>query len=62
VKAVCYPDNDIHASSYLDNQDITGKLGDVFYKAMGFIERNLKHIQADKNVNSLGELEIPIPT
>jgi len=59
VKAVCYPENEIHLSSYLDNQDITGKLADVFYKTMGFIERNLRHIQADKNVNSLGELEIP---
>ncbi len=59
VKAVCYPDNDIHASSYLDNQDMTGKLADIFYKSMGFIERNLKHIQRDKNINSLGELEIP---
>lgn len=59
VKAVCYPSDDIHTSQYLDNQDMTGKLSDIFYKTMGFIERNLRHIQGDKNVNSLGELEIP---
>jgi ATP-dependent DNA helicase RecG len=59
VKAVCYPGNDIHDSHYIDTQDITGKIADIFYKSMGFIERNLKHIQANQNVNSVGQLEIP---
>lgn len=59
VKAVCYPSDDIHQSDYLDSQDIQGKLADVFYKIMGFMQRNLHYIQGNKNVNSIGDLEIP---
>lgn len=59
VKAVSYPDNIIDGSEYLDNQDITGKLADVFQKSLGFVMGNLKHIQGDRNINTPGESEIP---
>jgi ATP-dependent DNA helicase RecG len=59
VKAVCYPSDDIHQSDYLDSQDIQGKLADIFYKTIGFMQRNLHYIQGNKNVNSIGDLEIP---
>jgi len=36
-----------------------GKLEAVFDKALSFITRNIRHIQADQNVNSPGKLEIP---
>lgn len=59
VKAVCYPGNDIDKAEYLDNQDITGKLADIFQKSLGFVIGNLKHIQKNLNINSTGEPEIP---
>ncbi len=62
VKAVSYPDNIIDGSEYLDSQDITGKLADVFQKSLGFVMGNLKHIQGDRNINTPGESEIPRET
>lgn len=59
IKAVTYPGTDIDEEHYLDSEDLTGRLADVFQKAFGFISRNLKHIQGDQTVNSLGKLEIP---
>ncbi len=59
VKAVCYPGADIDESEYIDSQDFTGKLTDIFHKSLGFIIGNLKHIQKDQNVNATGFSEIP---
>jgi ATP-dependent DNA helicase RecG len=59
IKAVTYPGSEIDEERYLDSEDLTGKIADVFQKAFGFISRNLKHIQGDQPVNSLGKLEIP---
>jgi len=59
VKAVCYPGNDIHLDRYLDSQDVTGKLADVFYQSLSFILGNIKHLQFDQNVNAVGEPEVP---
>ena len=59
IKAVTYPGTDIDEEHYLDSEDLTGRLVDVFQKAFGFISRNLKHVQGDQTVNSLGKLEIP---
>lgn len=62
VKAICYPDNTIDESEYLDSQDITGKLPDVFQKSLVFLMNNLKRVQGDRNVNAPGEPEIPKET
>lgn len=59
VKAACYPGNSIDESEYIDSQDITGKLADVFQKSLGFVIGNLKHVQRDRSINSPGEPEIP---
>lgn len=59
IKAIAYPGTDIHGSQYLDSEDLTGKLGDVFQKALGFVTRNLRHVQGDQTVNSVGVIEIP---
>jgi ATP-dependent DNA helicase RecG len=59
VKGVAYPGNDIHVSKYRDSEDIHGKVEDVFNRSVSFISRNLRRIQRDKHVNSIGELEIP---
>ncbi|HPY99767.1 MAG TPA: ATP-binding protein, partial [bacterium] len=62
VKAICYPDNMIYESEYLDSQDIKGKLADVFQKSLVFMMNNLKRVQGDRNVNAPGEPEIPKET
>lgn len=59
VKCVCYPGNDIHASEYRDSEDISGKIEEIFSRSLSFITRNLRRVQDDQNVNSLGKLEIP---
>jgi ATP-dependent DNA helicase RecG len=59
VKAVSYPGNEIHAGSYIDSQDMTGKIADIYHKSMSFVLGNIKHIQADQDVNAPGKPEIP---
>ncbi|MCB2262523.1 MAG: putative DNA binding domain-containing protein [Candidatus Thiosymbion ectosymbiont of Robbea hypermnestra] len=59
VKAIAFPGNEIHATSYLDNQDITGKIADVFQQSLGFVLRNIRHIQGGRGVNAPGKPEIP---
>lgn len=59
VKAVCYPGDDIDEDNYIDSRDIRGKISDIFQEVISFITINIRHEQAQKNVNSLGEPEIP---
>ncbi len=59
VKAICYPGNDIHSTTYIESVDVVGKLEDVFKESKSFILRNLKKVQNGQNINSLGVLEIP---
>jgi len=59
VKAVSYPGNDIHETEYIDSQDFSGKLADVYQKTLGFIINNLRNVQGDRSVNTLGLPEIP---
>jgi len=59
VKAVTYPGNDIHLETYIESQEITGKLESVFNEALAFLLRQLRRVQNQQNVNSEGELEIP---
>lgn len=59
VKAIAFPGVEINATTYLDSQDMTGKMQDVFQQSLSFVMRNLHHVQAGQSVNSLGELEIP---
>lgn len=59
VKAICYPGNDIHVDTYIDNEDILGKIENLFKESVSFISRNIRRIQAGQNVNTVGKLEIP---
>ncbi len=59
IKAVTYPGNDIHLDTYIESEEITGKLENVFKAALAFLLRQLRRIQNQQNVNSVGELEIP---
>lgn len=59
VKAVAYPGMEIHEDTYIDSRDIPGKIADIFQTCMSFVLGNIKHIQKDQGVNTLGEPEIP---
>ena len=59
VKCITYSGTDIHENIYVDSQDITGAIKEVFDGTIDFILRNLRRIQKGQNVNSLGILEIP---
>ncbi|EMI5493057.1 putative DNA binding domain-containing protein [Providencia stuartii] len=59
VKAVAFPGVDIEDEHYIDSQDINGKLSDVFQKVLGFVLANIRHVQNEQSINSVGEQEIP---
>jgi ATP-dependent DNA helicase RecG len=59
IKAVCYPGIDIHATTYLDSADISGRIQNQFEESLAFVQRNLRREQAHQGVNTTGELEIP---
>ena len=59
VKCVTYPHRDIDIDEYVDSQDISGILKDVFDDSMGFVLRNTQRKQKNQGVNSLGALVIP---
>ncbi|MBB1467876.1 putative DNA binding domain-containing protein [Pseudoalteromonas sp. SG41-5] len=59
VKAMAFPGVDIEDEHYIDSQDINGKLSDVFQKVLGFVLANIRHMQNEQGINSIGEPEIP---
>jgi len=59
IKCVSYPGTSIDVDHYVDSQDMVGTIKQQFDDALGFILRNMKRIQGNKGVNSLGDLEIP---
>ncbi len=59
IKGVCFPGNEISSSTYIDSEDFFGPLQKVFTDALAFVLRNLKKVQDNQNVNSIGKPEIP---
>jgi ATP-dependent DNA helicase RecG len=59
VKAGCISGTDITSESYLDSRNIEGKIADIFQQTISFILANIKQIQGDQSVNSVGLPEIP---
>ncbi len=58
IKAVTFAGTKI-TDSYLDSEDFLGTLSQMFQGALAFIMRNLRKIQKQKGVNTIGEPEIP---
>ncbi|HPQ38170.1 MAG TPA: putative DNA binding domain-containing protein, partial [Synergistaceae bacterium] len=59
VKAAVFPGTSIAEDSYIDSRDMTGKMGDIFQQSLGFLLANIRQIQGEQGVNSVGEPEIP---
>ena len=59
VKCVTYPGVAVDEGEYLDSQDVTGTLRQVFDDVQGFVLRHIRRVQGEQGVNSLGELEVP---
>jgi len=62
VKVGAFDANDLSTSQYNDSRDITGKLADVFQQTVYFVISNIRHVQGDQGVNSIGIPEIPPET
>ena len=59
VKAVAFVGTSAASSEYRDSDDFRGTLRDLYKSTMQFILRNLRHVQAGQNFNSIGKTEIP---
>ena len=59
VKAGCFPGTDMTGESYIDSRNIEGKIADIFQQTISFVLANIKQIQGDQSVNSVGLPEIP---
>lgn len=62
VKAGSFDANSLATTNYDDSQNIEGKLADVFRKSVSFILSNVRQIQGNQGVNSIGTPEIPRET
>ena len=56
---MAFPGTSLASHHYLDSEDIDGTLLEQYQRSLGFIKRNLHHVQRDQNFNSLGLLEVP---
>lgn len=59
VKAITYPGIEADETTYIDSQDISGKIADIFQRTMSFVLGNIKHKQDQQGINSPGIPEIP---
>jgi ATP-dependent DNA helicase RecG len=59
VKAGAFDSNSISTNNYSDSRDISGRLADVFQQTVYFILNNIRHVQGEQGVNSIGIPEIP---
>jgi ATP-dependent DNA helicase RecG len=59
VKAIRYPGNQIHIDKYIDTEDFSGTLPEIFEGSLAFVMRNLHKVQAGRGVNAPGLPEIP---
>ncbi|MGI9255411.1 MAG: ATP-binding protein [Salinispira sp.] len=58
VKCVCYLGTSIDENNYIESQDNTGALADVFKSTTAFLNRNMRSLQNGQGINSLGIKEI----
>ncbi len=59
VKGVAFPGRTVDVANYDDSEDVSGKMKTVFAESVAFVMRNLRHVQGDQSVNSLGRPQVP---
>ena len=59
VKAAVFPGDTLADDTYIDSRDITGKVSEIFQQTINFIMSNIRQVQGEQSVNSLGVPEIP---
>ena len=59
VKGMAFRGRAVDVDNYDDSEDTWGKIEDVFRQSVAFVMRNLRHVQGDKHVNSIGDPEVP---
>lgn len=59
VKAAVFPGETLATDTYIDSRDITGKVSEVFQQTISFLLANIRNVQGEQSVNSLGLPEIP---
>ncbi len=59
VKCIHYPGMEISDDNYIDSEDYSGTIKDMFDGTLKYILRNIRRVQNGQGINSLGELEIP---
>lgn len=59
VKCIHYPGMEISDDNYIDSEDCSGTIKDMFDGTLKYILRNVRRVQNGQGINSLGELEIP---
>ncbi len=58
VKAVSFVGNDPAGEKYRDSEDFEGCLRDLYKGTMSFLTRNLRRLQGEKGINTVGDLEV----
>ena len=59
VRGMAFHGRTVDVANYDDSQDATGRMENVFRESVAFVKRNLRHVQGDQHVNSLGQPEVP---
>ena len=59
IKSAVFPGETVATENYIDSRDFTGKMSDIFQNTINYLLANIKHIQGEQSVNSLGIPEIP---
>ena len=59
AKAIVYPADVVDEDKFLDSEDISGDLSEIYEGMFSFVQRNLHRIQGNGGINEPGAMEIP---
>jgi len=59
TRAIVYPGEVIDEERYLDSEEITGNIAEMYEGMFAFVQRNLHRIQGSAGINEPGTIEIP---
>ncbi len=59
IKAISIDGDSFSATTYIDSEDFSGTLPDLYNGVIAFLRRNIRKIQTGSSINSPGESEIP---